>query len=243
MRTKLPALLAATALISSSAGAVRAQVGEVSAAFSATTLDLSAYGDARIAPDMATLSLGVETTEAGAAAALSANASRMSRLISALRTVGVAERDLQTANIGLSPQYVYQDGRPPRLTGYQASNQLTVTIRSLPQLGAAIDAVAGVGVSNIGQIALGLTNPAAIENTARIAAVKALEDKAALYAQAAGYRVGRLVSLSEVGGYTPSPRQPTPMMAMSMKSAAPTPVEAGELNVRIDVRGVFELTK
>jgi uncharacterized protein YggE len=72
--------------------------------------------------------------------------------------------------------------------------------------------------------------------------VKALQAKADLYAQATGYRTGRLVNLSEGGGYAPSP-QPMPVYAMRMAKAEATPVQAGELNVRIDISGLYELTR
>ena len=210
-------------------------------AFATTTLNLSAYGEARIAPDMATISLGVETTDPTAAGAMRANAERMARVVGALKAAGIADRDLQTSTLSLSPQYVYEQNRPHRLTGYQASNQLTVTVTDLTRLGAVADAVVGAGATNVGQISFGLANPVSAENTARIAAVKALEDKAALYAQAVGYRINRLVNLSEGGGYTPGPPRPMPMMAMRAEAAVATPVEAGDLKVRIDITGLFEL--
>src|SRR3989338_3335871 len=74
----------------------------------------------------------------------------------------------------------------------------------------------------------------------RLDAVQALQAKASLYAQAMGYRVARLVTLSEGGGY--SPPSPVPMLAMAMRDKAEsTPVEAGELKVRIDISATFEL--
>src|SRR5262249_50465241 len=129
--------------------------------------------------------------------------------------------------------------QPPKLTGYQASNQLTVTVRELPRLGAVVDAVVGAGATNVGQISFGLANPTSAENTARFAAVKALQDRAAIYAAATGYHIVRLVSLSEGGGYSPQPRPPVPLMAMRAEAA--TPVQPGELKIRIEVAATFEL--
>ncbi len=109
----------------------------------------------------------------------------------------------------------------------------------LSRIGAVADAVVGAGANSMSGIAFGLANPAAAENGARLAAVKSLEDKAALYAQAVGYHIQRLVNLSEGGGYTPGP--PRPMAMMARRAQVPTPVEAGDLTVGIDVTGVFEL--
>jgi uncharacterized protein YggE len=92
-------------------------------------------------------------------------------------------------------------------------------------------------------ISFGLNDPTAAENAARQEAVQALQAKADLYAKATGYRIGRLVSVSEGGGYAPQP--PVPMMAMaaSKRQAMDTPVSPGELKVRIDISGLYELTR
>ena len=230
-------------LLAGIAPAARAQAATaVDPAFAATTLGLSAYGETKAPPDMATIDLGVDTTAVTAAEAMRANAARMAKVVEALKAAGIAERDLQTADLSLSPQYADDDKRPPRVTGYQASNHLSVTVRDLTRLGPVADAVVGAGATNIGQINLGLADPLAAENKSRLAAVKALQDKAALYAQATGYRVGRLVNLVEGGGYAPSPR-PMAMAKMMVASAPATSVQAGELNVRVEVSGVFELSR
>jgi uncharacterized protein len=243
MKTFCWAAILAGLWIAAPLGVAQAQVGEGGAAFAATTLRLVAYGEARSAPDMATISLGVETSAPTAAAAMRANAARMSEVIAAVKASGVAPRDLQTSSLSLSPQYVYEQNRPARLTGYQASNQLTVTVRDLPRLGNVADAVVAAGATNIGQIAFGLANPVQSEDVARVAAVKALEDKAALYARTTGYQIKRLVNLSEGGGYVPAPPRPMAVMAMRAEGAPSTPVESGELKVRVDVTGTFELIR
>jgi uncharacterized protein len=165
----------------------------------------------------------------------------MSAVIGALKGAGVVDKDIQTSNLSLSPQYAYDQGQPPRLTGYEASNQVTVTEHDLARLGALADAATGAGATNISGISFSLAHPVEAENAARVAAVKALEDKARVLADAAGYHVVRLVSLTESGGETPTP--PRPMMMMAARAQAPTPVEAGEVGVRVNVSGVFELAK
>ena len=239
MKSLAPAAALAALLALAIGPAARA----ADASFAATTLSLSAYGEARTAPDMATISLGVDTKADSAAQAMRENAARMAQVIKAVKAAGVADRDLQTSNLSLSPQYVYEQDQAPRLTGYQASNQLTVTVNDLARLGPIADAAVSAGATNIGGISFGLANPLSAENSARLAAVKALDDKAALYAQAAGYHIARLVNLSEGGGYEPSPIRPMGVMQMRAAAPAPTPVETGDVKVRIDINGVFELAK
>ena len=167
----------------------------------------------------------------------------MTQVIAALKKQGIAEKDIQTSNIDLNPQYAYEQNKPPRLTGYQAVNQVAIRVVDLKKLGGALDAVVGAGANQINGVSFGLQNPEAAENAARREAVKALAAKADLYAQAAGYRVGRLVNLSEGGGYSPQPPMPMARMMMAKADAAPTPVQGGELSVRIEVNGFYELTK
>lgn len=239
MTRSLAAILIASTLMAAAVpGAVRAQAD---ARFAATTLNLSAEGEMKLPPDMATLTLGVTTTAPSAAEALAANAAQMTKVMVALKAAGLSGPDVQTSQLSLSPQYVYEQNQPPKLTGYQASNQVNVTVRDLSMLGRLIDAVTGVGATNVGEISFGLANPVSAQNEARVRAVKALEDKARLYADAAGYHVGRLVNLTEGGGYQPGP--PRPMMALAARAAPETPVATGELDIKIEVSGTFELAK
>jgi uncharacterized protein YggE len=238
----LALLLTATALAGPPAQAAAAPA-QADSAFHATTLSLDAFGETRVRPDMATINLGVTSDAKTAAAALAANGQQMTAVMAALRTAGIAAKDIQTSNLSLNAQYVYEQNQSPRLTGYQASNQLTVTVHDLDRLGAAVDATVSAGANAVSGINLGLNDPLAAENAAREQAVRALAAKADLYARATGYRVGRLVSLSEGGGYAPSPPVPMLRAVRASAKASDTVVSAGELNVRIDVSGLYELTR
>ena len=239
----LTTLVAVLALGSIAAPARAQGPAAVAASPVPTTFSLSAVGETKVAPDMATINLGVNTEAATAGEALRANATKMTAVIAALKKGGLADRDIQTSNLSINPQYVYEQNQPPRLTGYQVANQVTVTVRDLAKLGQAVDATVNAGANSAGGISLGLADPSAAEDAARQAAVKALNAKADLYAKATGYRLVRIVSLSEGGGYAPAP-PPYPVMAMArMKEADSTPVAGGELKVRIDLSGVFEMTR
>ena len=212
--------------------------------YRATTLNLSAYGETRVAPDMATITLGVTSDGPPAAAALAANSAKMNQVVAALRRAGIADRDIQTSGLSLSPQYTYVENRPPRLNGYQAANQVTITVRDLTRLGPTLDATVGAGANTVAGISFGLQDPAAAENAARQAAVRSLQAKANLYATATGYRINRLVNLSEGGGYVPEAPQPMiTRRAMAAAGDQQTPVSPGELNIRIDITGLYELTR
>ncbi|MGZ8363975.1 MAG: SIMPL domain-containing protein, partial [Caulobacteraceae bacterium] len=236
MKASLAAGALAALLMIGAAPAALAQAAPPAAdtMFRATTLNLSAYGEVKTAPDMATISMGVQVEARTAAAAMRDNAVRMNQVVAALRQAGIADKDIQTSGLSLNPQYTYADNQPPVLRGYQASNMVTVQVNDLARLGPPIDAVVGAGANNLNGISFGLKDSLAAENQARLLAVQALQAKAALYANATGYRVSRLVSLSEGGGYS-SP--PPPMAMMAVRNQAKdesTSVSPGEMTVRVD---------
>jgi hypothetical protein len=252
MKTLFRAALLSSAVFALGAAGAHAQADvtrpvpgpvAVMLAHQAPVLNLSAYGETKVTPDMATISTGVVTEAATAAEAMRLNRDRMNRVIAALRSQGIAEKDIQTSGLNLNPQYDYVENQPPKLRGYQASNQVTVTVYDLNRIGQAADAVVTAGANQINGIGFGLRDPQTAENAARRAAVVALKAKADLYAQATGMRIKALKSLSEGGGYSPPPPMPLAYargaVAMDMKESSP--VSPGQLTLRVDVQGVYEL--
>lgn len=233
----LSLLVIATATAAAPAALAQPAAGS-DAVFRATTLQLSADGETRVPPDMASVQLGVMAEAPTAKEAMRQDAEQMTQAVAALRRGGVADKDIRTAGLELAPQYAYEQNQPPRLTGYRASNRVTVVVRDLARLGPIVDAAVGSGANQVEGISFGLSDPTPAEDAAREKAVKSLAAKADLYAKATGYRVLRLVTLSE-GGVAP----PTPLalpMAMAAKREA-TPISPGETTVRVEVSGVYEL--
>jgi uncharacterized protein YggE len=171
------------------------------------------------------------------------NAARMTSVIAALRAQGIAERDIQTSSFNLAAQYRYVENKPPELIGYQASNNVSIRVMDLARVGQALDAVVSVGANQIQGISFGLKDPSSVEDAARRKAVQALQSKAALYADATGYALTGLLTLSENGGYAAPP--PMPMMVRSFAKGedASTPVSGGEFVVRIDINGVYKIAR
>jgi uncharacterized protein YggE len=244
MKTLLTAAAFAALLAAGGAGAAAAQPAGAAAAdtpFRATTLDVSGSGEVEARPDMAVINLGVATEAATADAALADNNRRMAAAMAALKAAGIPARDIQTAGLNLSPKYVYEANQPPRLAGYQASDDVRITVRELARLGPAVDAVVGAGANQVNGVSFGLADRAAAESAARERAVRAAEAKAQEYARALGLKVLRLVSMGE-GEPAIAPR-PLMMTAARRTLAEPTPIAAGELQVRVDVTAVYELTR
>ncbi|GGE84346.1 SIMPL domain-containing protein [Sphingomonas prati] len=206
-----------------------------------TRLDIVATGEVARAPDIATIFAGVVTQAPTASAALAENATRMTATIAALRRAGVAERDIQSAAINLSPQYRYGENVPPVLTGYQASNQVTIRFREIKRAGTILDALVQAGANQINGPAFSLDKPAAALDEARTAAMALARTRADLYARAAGMTVRRIVAISEEGEQTNQPRPMMVSMALSRMEKDATPVQAGEQTLGVTVRVTFEL--
>lgn len=207
-----------------------------------TTLSLTASGEVSAAPDKATINFAVVSQGKTASEAMKANNIRMNAVMAALKSAGIADKDIQTSSLNLNPQYDYTDGQNPRLTGYQAQNQITVRINDLSQTGPVIDTVIKAGINQIDSINFGLKNDDALTDQARQSAVKTLMARADLYAQATGMHVKRILTLSE-SDQSYQPPRPMAMFAKRAEADASTPVAAGELQLSVQVSATFELEK
>ena len=244
MKSLMRATALAVTLAAAMPVAAQAQTMEAHQQAMSPTFNLSARGEVRIAPDMATITTGVQTEAATAQQAMTDNATRMTQVIAALRRAGIAERDIQTSGLNLNAVYDYPQNEQPRLRGYQASNQVTVIVRDLNRVGQAADAVVAAGANQINGISFGLQNPAAAEDQARREAIRVLQSRAQLYSEATGLRLIGLRTLTEGGGYQPAPPMPYARLQMAADSAGvSTPVSGGELVVSIDVTGVYDVSR
>ncbi|WP_066826755.1 SIMPL domain-containing protein [Sphingomonas mali] len=205
-----------------------------------TLLDVTATGKTTRVPDLATIRAGVVTQAATAAAALSDNANRMSAVLSALKRAGIQPRDIATANVSLQPQYRYEDNKPPVITGYQATNTVSIRFRDIAKSGQILDALVAQGANQIDGPNLSLDQPDAALDEARVDAVKRAQARAQLYAKAAGLSVSRILTIAE-GGEIAGPPPPMPVYRMAAAKAADTQVMPGESDVTVTITVRFLL--
>jgi hypothetical protein len=240
MRHALIAALMAGAFILPAAAHAQQTVA-VTQAIAGTRLDIVATGETTRVPDVAIISAGVVTRAAGARAALEQNAARMERVRAALKRAGIADRDIQTSNISLNPEYRYVQDQPPRLTGYTASNQVNVRFRDIARTGDILDALVAEGANQINGPSLTIDKPEEAMDEARTKALGIGRARAELYARALGMRVVRLLSVSESGGGYPVPPPMPVMMEARAQNAVGTKIDPGEQKVQLSLGMVFEL--
>jgi uncharacterized protein len=206
-----------------------------------TRLDVNATGEVTRVPDLAIISAGVQTLLPTATAAIEQNAARMERVRAALKRAGIEDKDIQTSSINLNPEYQYDQNRPPRLTGYRATNTVNVRFRDLKRTGAILDALVAEGSNQISGPNLTIDKPESALDEARAKAIANGQARAGLYARALGMRVVRLLSVSESGGYAMPPPMPMVQMMAERSAGADTKIDPGTQQLQVSVSMSFEL--
>ncbi len=189
----LPIFIAANVL-AFAAGAAHADPA------AANAITVSGEGTVHIPPDMALINLGVISSAKSAQDALAANAKATQTALAALKAAGVADKDLQTSDFSLQPEYETQPPGPPKIpviAGYRAENFVLVTVRDIGQVGALLDKGTASGANSANGISFAVSDPAHALDEARQAAFADAKHKAEIYASAAGVKLGQLISLSD----------------------------------------------
>lgn len=231
----LRTLLVSTSLMAVAAVPAFAQMVEPQ-----PSLSLSASADVQLDPEFATVSSGVVSRADTAQQAVRANAQAMTRVFEALRQAGIAEDDMQTAQLSVSP--VYSDRREPgqidlNIIGYEARNTVSAKVRNTDTVGQVVDAMVAAGANNINSVSFGAENTDEALNEARRNAIASLLAKAELFADAAGFE---LCGIRRMGEDYARPPQPVMMRAaFAEDSGASTPVSAGQLTLTASVNADF----
>lgn len=237
MRRNIFPVLAAVLALSAGPGTTgRALAQEAGDTVRRITVVGSAQVDA--APDLATITAGVEARASSAAEALASNATAMSAVVKALSEQEIAPADMQTSQLSVEPVWATDsgsDGTPPAVVGYSATNLVTVRVRRVDDLGAIIDALGKAGANRMFGIGFDLADQTPAFDSARERAVADARHRAELYARAAGVKLGSVMRISESSG------GPGPMMLRAEAMASDMPVSAGSVTVSAQVEVVFAI--
>jgi uncharacterized protein YggE len=196
-------------------------------------------GTAASRPDMAEVSGGVVTQASTAAQALAQNSVAMDKVLKAVAALGIADRDVQTATIHVLPvrRQGRQEPQPPEIVGYEVSNQVRIKVRDLGALGRLLDVLVGQGANVLGGISFSVADPAPILDRARALAMADARRRADVYAQAAGVKVGPVLSIRE--GTPAVPRFAADMPRTLAMSAVP--VAPGEQEFQASVTVTYAI--
>jgi uncharacterized protein YggE len=206
------------------------------------TIAVTGLGKVTVVPDMANIQLGVAIQRPTAKAAREAAAAAMTKIVAALKALGIDDKDITTAMVSLGPVYSYPNNASPVVTGYQLANSVSVKVRDLSKLSDVLDNSVAAGATTVDGVSFDVADRSAAEAQARDAAVKDAKAKADTYAKGLGIAITGVASVTEnvatpiwYGGMYNAAAG-----AATDKAAAPqTPVLPGSTDVTITVQVSF----
>jgi uncharacterized protein YggE len=223
-------LVGGLAFRSQSAGAKSDVGAPVKAASANHTISVAGHSEVKVAPDMATITLGVQTEANDAQTALSNNSARMNAVIAAVKGDGVPASHIQTSDLSL-----YYDSQQNR---YFAQHSLTVEIDDIAKVGAVLDDAVAAGANNSWGVSFGLKDPSAAHSSALQAAVTNARTHADAIATALSVNISGVGSASEATFNQPVYDYPV-AKAGAPSASGSTQVQPGQLTVSADVSVVY----
>jgi uncharacterized protein len=200
---------------------------------------ISVTGEASISvpPDRAEIDAGVTSDAKTAREASDANNTAMAKVLAALKSAAIDEKDVQTSRLSLQPQYAApsSSGRPgpSAIVGYRASNRVAIRLKDVARVAGVIDTLVAAGANDVGNINFLVSNASKLLDDAREKALSDARRKAEIYAKAAGVTLGQPLSISEGGA--PGPVFRAKMALPVATASAPTPIAQGEETLSISV--------
>ncbi len=201
------------------------------------TISVTGVGQVETVPDTAVFTVGVQNQAKSASKALTDNSTQMQAVINALKAAGVQASDIQTQTVNLQPQYNQQNNANNQLTGYVATNTVSVRVSNLSNLGELLDAAVKAGGNTIQNIQFEVSSPTQLVDQARQAAFNDAKQKATQLAQLAGATLGPVYTINE------NSQAPRPIFSPSVSSAerAAVPIQPGTQNVEVDLNITWTL--
>ena len=194
-------------------------------------------GSVTAVADMANINVGVETFSERADDAVAKNSEQTSAVIAAVKSHGVAAKDIQTSSFSLYSQKDYDRGNVPEVVGYWVNNSVSIVLRDLASSGQVLQAAIDAGANNVNGLFLTVSNADELRQDARSQAVADAKIKAQILAEAAGKRLGGVTSMRELSGSTPVYSR----AEFAADAAIGVEIEPGELVIAVQVEVVFEL--
>ena len=205
---------------------------------STRSISVTGTGSVQVVPDMATITLGVETRRETASEALQENNTAQSALLDVLKEAGIADTDVQTAGLNLYSIYGERSDLSSEVTGYTVSNTVSVQVRDLNSLGALIEDVVAVGGNNFQGLSFGVSDPTPYRTQARVAAVEDARAKAEQLAELTGASLGNVLTIRDVSYSDVTPKSYGARVAEF--DSVPVAEGSQEINVTVEISWFLE---
>lgn len=234
----LSALSITSGGILSSCGTTSSVASPSSACGSQPTVTAHGSGTASGTPDIARISLAVQTNDSSASSALNSNSALAHKLINSLMQNGINKSDVQTTGLSLNAIY---GGPSASITGYQVTNTVNAKITNISSLGKIIDDASSAAGNSIrvNNVTFSAKDSSALYALARTKAVAQAQVEAKSMAKASGKSLGRLCSINDIRSSS-SPKTIS-SFGTANSSASSTPIEPGSDTVSATVSAVYQL--
>ncbi len=202
-------------------------------------ITVSAEGSIWVVPNVATFTVGVQTTDDTASAARNSNAKGMDKVFAALKAKGVDDADITTTDYSIYPNY---DTKGTKIAGYTVNNNVSVKVRDLDTAGDVLGAATAAGANWAGGISFDVEDRTAAYNEALAQAMEHAKARADIMAQAAGVTLGQATTISESSGGS-GPIYRAESAATVAGDGASVPVSSGQLEVTATITVVFQIAR
>jgi len=209
----------------------------VMAADTSGKITVSGNGAVKAKPDIAYISIGYTNQNNDPKAAQAQNSAQMDRIITAIKSLGIADKDIQTSQFSIYPQTDYNNGN--KITGFTVINMVRVTVRKMDQAGDVVDQAISAGANAGGDIQFNIADPSPYYEQAMDLAIQNAASKAAAIAKSIDVSIGKPSEITELSGsYTPAVYGNVNAVAMDSAGVG-MPVQSGDLTVSADIQVVY----
>jgi uncharacterized protein YggE len=218
------------------------------------TITVNGNGQATLPPDVANISFTVQNTSASVSDAQAATTKQANDALAFVKGQGVADKDVTTTSYNITPQYSYQNpcsggvmcpvpmySGTPKVTGYEVSETIQVTMHDLTAVGTLLGGLGKLSVQNISGPDFALSDSSAGYDAARADAINKAKTQASLLAKQLGVSLGKIVNFSESSGNYPEPVYSMGAGVSDMKAVSTPTLPTGENTYNASVSITYEI--
>lgn len=213
---------------------------------------VSGEGKVYVKPDVAIVSLGVTATGLTVADVTIKNTNEMNAVIEAVKKLGVAEKDIQTTNYNLTPNYatqpavyntiMYPVSNPSKVVGYTLEQDVQVKIRDFTKIGNVLSQATTAGANLVGDLQFTIDNPEQFREQARAAAIKQAKANAQNLAKESGVNLGKLINVYEGYNSVPIMYNSAKAMGGGVAESAPAPIiQPGQQEIDVTINLTYQV--
>lgn len=196
--------------------------------------------------DIANLQVGLRTgTKKTPAEATTDSTNKMNAIITAVKALGIEDKDIKTSDYNLNPVYNYTQNKGQELQGYEVTQNVTLKIRDLTKIGDVIAKTTEQGANQIGNISFTIDDEYALKNQARELAITKAKEKAVMIAAQSGMKLGEVKSVYENADQVVTPmtysNAKLDMAAASGEAISAPSIQSGQNEIKVDVTLIYEV--